>query len=242
MAVFMKNIRHTPFVRKKILLILYVFFLVYTNPIEVFAADSEHYSEETLISLDFENKSLKQVLKEISWATGYSFTINKEYSDLKISGSLNKVPLHQGLKEILGKHSHTITYEPNKTVSLSIYKSSPPAPFITDVTNLSVPSNYTTISPQDMEDQLGAEIPFIEAENSPEETELKWEDDYDEIDSQADINEDAYYGEEFKRFPPPLVSQKKGARIKLKGTDLDSFDRYNEYQDYYEKDVENEEE
>ena len=123
----------------------------------IYAADQDHYSEETVISLNFKDKSLNQVLKEISWLTGYSFAINKEYADLKVSGSLKDVPLHQGLKEILGKRSHTITYEPNKTITLAIYQSSPPIPIIQNANKLySNPLNYM-ISPHSM-GELNAEI------------------------------------------------------------------------------------
>jgi type II secretory pathway component GspD/PulD (secretin) len=121
-----------------------------------YAADQNHYSEETIISLNFKDKSLDQVLKEISWLTGYSFAINKEYADLKVSGSLKDVPLHRGLKEILGKRSHTITYEPNKTVTLAIYKSSPSSPTIQNANKLSSPFNYM-IGPENM-GELNTEI------------------------------------------------------------------------------------
>ena len=120
----------------------FLFFL----PILTHAADARHYSEETLISLYVEDKELRQVLKEISWVTGYSFVINREYAELKISTSLNNVTLHNGLKEIIGTRSHTITYEPDKTVLVAIYQSSPQAPQIQSITATSSGLDYT-ISP-----------------------------------------------------------------------------------------------
>ena len=208
----------------------------------IYAADQNHYSEETVISLNFKDKALNQVLKEISWLTGYSFAINKEYADLKVSGSLKDVPLHQGLKEILGKRSHTITYEPNKTITLAIYKSSPPTPIIQNANKLSSPFNYM-ISPKSMGElntEIGnpdlksgtfdqdAEDFVIEDYNNYEDVEgMEYEED---VESNIDLIS--------KKKSGPSKSKKINTKILFKkdnyGNDFEGYEEYNDYQDYNE--------
>ncbi len=193
----MKDIQMSHLALAKSFLVLLTIFLI--HPTLIFAADAEHYSEETLISLDFDNKSLNQVLKEISWITGYSFVINKEYAEIKVTGTLKNVPLHQGLKEIIGKRSHTITYEPNKTVSLNIYKSSPPAPHIQNLMAVSTPATFT-ITPQPY-NEVSAPSSAPSFEQNVSDLEMVQDDEIenqDELDTEYDQEyDDSEYAEEF---------------------------------------------
>lgn len=219
----MKNKRCYSVSLKKLLLVVLPWILIFcAGPIH--AADTEHYSEETLISLEFEDKTLNQILKEISWITGYSFVINKEYAELKVSGSLKDVPLHQGLKEIVGKHSHTITYEPNKKIMLNIYESAPPPPLFQNMAELN-PSLYT-ITPQNMDD--------IQT-NTSFETAMREE--YQRENLQDEFS-DATIEEEYDTEPDSdgrFISKKGNGRRNLKGsnmnTNVQNLVRYNNFQE-----------
>jgi hypothetical protein len=232
----MKNI-------KLCLLSLLMIFLTYsailTLPIHfIYAADQDHYSEETVISLNFKDKSLNQVLKEISWLTGYSFAVNKEYADLKVSGSLKDVPLHQGLKEILGKRSHTITYEPNKTITLAIYQSSPPIPIIQNANKLnSSPLNYI-ISPHSM-GELNTENsnPDLKSgilDQNEEDFIIENDDNYEEVESleyKEDIESNMNFISNKKSEPSKSNDIKSEILIEENHYD-DDFKEYEEYSDY----------
>ncbi|MGD9211929.1 MAG: hypothetical protein PVI90_14200 [Desulfobacteraceae bacterium] len=175
-----------------LLKILFTFLIILLLPPQlIHSADSDHYSEETVISFDFENTELSQVLKQISWVTGYSFVINREYADLQITASFDNVPLHQGLKEIIGKRSYTITYEPNKTVALAIYKSSPRAPYIQRIYSSPRSNLNYTISPENIDDELPER--FRRA-NFQDTTLQKPQLDQDQMDFQDE--EDMRYDEE----------------------------------------------
>jgi hypothetical protein len=77
--------------------------------------------EQAVFSLDFKDKPLSQVLNQISKLTGAKFLVNKEYAELKVSGSLRDVTVTKGLSEIMADLNHTIIYEPDHTISLVIY-------------------------------------------------------------------------------------------------------------------------
>jgi hypothetical protein len=87
---------------------------------------AEQSFDETVFSIEFQDKPLKRALTEISWITGYSFLMNREYAEYRITANLQDVTIHQGLKELIGDLNHTIIYEPDKTISLIIYAQSPP--------------------------------------------------------------------------------------------------------------------
>lgn len=117
------------------MLILWLFFL--SGP----APAAEQGTTEVLFSIDFQDKPLKRALTEISWITGYSFLINREYADHKVSGKLENVTIHRGLKELVGDLNHTIIYEPDNTISLIIYDRSPPE-IISDPLVVEAPLDY----------------------------------------------------------------------------------------------------
>lgn len=235
----MKNTRRSFFLLHQLLTVLGLIFLILANPPSLSAAEKKHYSEETIISLNFENKTLNQVLKEISWVTGYSFVINKKYADLKVSVALDKVPLHQGLKEIVGNHSHTITYEPNKTISLTLYKSSPPAPPDKESTDLYSPLNYT-IRPNKM-DESASESMLEEAETSTKNSTAtaQWKELSNDIQSVSD--EESYLKEELEGSPGFISQKEEESQIKRKEGELGISDRFNESQNYYEETAEEDE-
>lgn len=77
--------------------------------------------EEPYISLIVKNKPLGDVLKKISADTGYKFKLNNQWSGYLVSATLENMPLHQVLKRILGRLSHTIIYDSDKSIHIVIY-------------------------------------------------------------------------------------------------------------------------
>lgn len=82
---------------------------------------AEDDPEQAVFSLDFKDKPLSQVLDQITRLTGTQFLVNKEYAELKVSGSLKDVTVIQGLREIMAEMNHTIIYEADQAISLVIY-------------------------------------------------------------------------------------------------------------------------
>lgn len=231
----MKHI-HIPCIHSSLPVLFWLFQALFLVNISfTSAAGPDHYSEETLISIDYEKTELGQVLKQISWITGYSFVINKEYAKLKVSGSLRDVPLHQSLKEIIGERSHTIIYEPNKTISLILYKSSPPAPYIQGVTEIYPPDSYTIIPPG-IADELRAETRDIDFNAEEEETFQDFQlnenpEDFtgEEIDSET--HQDVETGEETVE---PLNPEETESASEYTEDTYDDSERSDEFQDHDE--------
>jgi outer membrane biosynthesis protein TonB len=116
----MKGIMFVSFALRSILLTtLCCAFLFIFIPANGRGADGDPAS--AVFSLDFKDKPLSQVLNQISRLTGAKFLINKEYAELKVTGSLKNVTVTQALREITAELNHTIIYEADDTISLVIY-------------------------------------------------------------------------------------------------------------------------
>jgi hypothetical protein len=90
-------------------------------PIPATVGGADDDPEQAVFSLDFKDKPLSQVLDQITRLTGTQLMVNKEYAELKVSGSLKDVTVIQGLREIMAEMNHTIIYEADQTISLVIY-------------------------------------------------------------------------------------------------------------------------
>ena len=83
-------------------------------------------SGDDLISLNVQDVPLSEVLDEISESTGYEFIIDEAWASLPVSASLTNVPLHNGLKRILGALNNAIIYSGDGKIRIIIYDRKPP--------------------------------------------------------------------------------------------------------------------
>lgn len=78
-------------------------------------------AESQLLSLDARGESLGEVLKKISNNTGYSITVDPEWTGLPVSGSFKNLPVNQGLRRILANLNHSIFFDDaNQRISIVI--------------------------------------------------------------------------------------------------------------------------
>ena len=79
--------------------------------------------EKALISYNFKDKPLKDVLKKISEVTGYKITLNEEWAELSVTANLKNLSIDESLKEVLRNSNNVvITNEKEKTISIIIYR------------------------------------------------------------------------------------------------------------------------
>jgi hypothetical protein len=79
-------------------------------------------SGDDLISLNVQDIPLGDVLDQISESTGYEFIIDASWTSLPVSASLTNVPLHNGLKRILGALNNAIIYSGDGKIRIIIYE------------------------------------------------------------------------------------------------------------------------
>jgi len=76
---------------------------------------------EELISLTVKNEPLGDVLYKVSMATGYDISLDNKWQNYRVTASLEKVPLHKGLKRILKNLNSAIIYVSSKKIKIIIY-------------------------------------------------------------------------------------------------------------------------
>jgi type II secretory pathway component GspD/PulD (secretin) len=81
---------------------------------------------ERLISLEMQQRPLKEVLQRIAGQTGYTFIFDSAWSNLPVSVRLEKAPLQTGLRRILSSVNHALVYLPDRTIKITITESTPP--------------------------------------------------------------------------------------------------------------------
>ena len=105
------------FAHHRIVLIIPLFFaaLFLFLPISSSTADEIDAGEE-LISLSAKNEPLGDVLYKVSMATGYDISLDNKWQNYRVTASLEKVPLHKGLKRILKNLNSAIIYVSSKKI------------------------------------------------------------------------------------------------------------------------------
>jgi hypothetical protein len=79
-----------------------------------------------LISMTIEDEPLGDVLKKISMATGYEFSLDDSWQSYRVTASLEKVSLHKGLKRILRNLDNAIIYGSDRKIKIIIYDKTAP--------------------------------------------------------------------------------------------------------------------
>jgi len=103
---------------------IYLFFIIIIlNLIFIPFGNSQGFeNEEPLISLDFEDASLKEVLKVFSLQSGLNFIASEAVEDKKITLYLDKVPLKEAMDKIF--KANNLVYELDEKAKIFIVKPS----------------------------------------------------------------------------------------------------------------------
>jgi len=106
--------------RISLIILLFLAALSLSLPISSSAANEIDAGEE-LISLTVKNEPLGDVLYKVSMATGYDISLDNKWQNYRVTASLEKVPLHKGLKRILKNLNSAIIYVSSKKIKIIIY-------------------------------------------------------------------------------------------------------------------------
>ncbi|NNG00857.1 MAG: DUF4974 domain-containing protein [Desulfobacteraceae bacterium] len=143
--------------RAMVLLCSVVFIFV----VSVAAADRNPPPEN--ISLEYQNKPLKQVLADLARVSGQEIFVNEEYANTPVTGAIYNASVHDTLKMIVNNLNHTIIYEGDNTIMVYIYeKGSPPAH--SGLSDAAMVPAHQWLGPQE---ELPA-VPEAEPETPPE--------------------------------------------------------------------------
>jgi hypothetical protein len=61
------------------------------------------------------------VLATLTRDTGYRFTLNRQWKDHPVSATITDLPLEKGLKRILRSLNHSIVWESDKIVTITVF-------------------------------------------------------------------------------------------------------------------------
>jgi hypothetical protein len=75
---------------------------------------------ERPISLEIQQRPLKEVLQRIAGQTGYTFIFDSTWSNLPVSVRLEKANLQTGLRRVLAGVNHALIYLPDRTIKIII--------------------------------------------------------------------------------------------------------------------------
>ena len=119
-------------------------------------AMAQDTTADPLISLTAQNEPLGDVLETISRDTGYRFNLNGKWKAHPVSATINDLPLEKGLKRLLRSLNHSIVWESDKLVTITVFGKADPGG--TD-SAISFPS-----SPQTDQEEIE---PAVEVELAP---------------------------------------------------------------------------
>ena len=86
----------------------------------VYAA-GETGSGDELISLNVEQKPLREVLAMLTKITGHAFIVDDQLQDMPVSISAKAIPLHRALKIIFADINNAIVYQSDGKIKIIVY-------------------------------------------------------------------------------------------------------------------------
>ena len=87
----------------------------------VYSPAADRFAGDHPISLNVKNEPLGDVLEKIAEATGYQISVSESWADMPVTATFKDVPLHKGLKRILGKTNNAIIYGASGKIKIVIY-------------------------------------------------------------------------------------------------------------------------
>ena len=105
---------------KPIFYLLFCFFCS-VGGVAIHPAMAQDATADPLISLTVQNEPLGDVLETITQDTGYRFNLNGKWKEHPVSATLNDLPLEKGLKRLLRSLNHSIVWESDKIVTITVF-------------------------------------------------------------------------------------------------------------------------
>lgn len=105
-------------------------------------AVAQDATTDPLISLTAHNKPLGDVLETIARDTGYRFNLNGKWKDHPVSTTITGLPLEKGLKRLLRSLNHSIVWESDKIVTITVFGKVDPASTDSAISFSSPPQTY----------------------------------------------------------------------------------------------------
>ena len=169
-------------------------------------AMAQDATADPLISLTAQNEPLGDVLETISRDTGYRFNLNGSWKEHPVSATIKGLPLEKGLKRLLRSLNHSIVWESDKIVTITVFGKADAGSDGGAVSFSSPPQNYqeenepaVETEPETAEDPEPAETEVAAAEEAnPEPGE-------DASTPEAIIPVDTSAGESTGAVNPPAV-------------------------------------
>jgi hypothetical protein len=90
------------------------------------AGPAQARTPEPSISLSAKDKSLSDVLAQITCATGCEFEIDPAWEKVAVTANIENEPLSVALKRIIGNRNHAIIYLANNRIKILLYEPNPP--------------------------------------------------------------------------------------------------------------------
>ncbi|MEE4111174.1 MAG: hypothetical protein V2I40_00075 [Desulfobacteraceae bacterium] len=84
-------------------------------------ATAQDTTADPLISLTAQNEPLGDVLETITRDTGYRFNLNGKWKAYPVSATISGLPLEKGLKRLLRSLNHSIVWESDRTVTITVF-------------------------------------------------------------------------------------------------------------------------
>jgi hypothetical protein len=96
-------------------------FICFAGSVVIHPAVAQDATEDPSISLTAKNQPLGDVLESITQETGYQFNLNPQWEDYPVSATITNLPLDKGLKRLLRSLNHSIVWESDKIVTITVF-------------------------------------------------------------------------------------------------------------------------
>ena len=157
---------------KPIFCLLFCFFCS-VGGIAIHPAKAQDATADPQISLTAQNEPLGNVLETITRDTGYRFNLNGKWNEHPVSATINGLPLEKGLKRLLRSLNHSIVWESDKIVTITVFGKADPGNTDSAISFPSPPQTYqeenepaaeTEPEPADEPEPVDAEVEAVETE------------------------------------------------------------------------------
>ncbi len=105
---------------------LLFFVFCFVGSAAIHPAMAQDATADPMISLTAQNEPLGDVLETISRDTGYRFNLNGKWKAHPVSATINDLPLEKGLKRLLRSLNHSIVWESDKLVTITVFGKADP--------------------------------------------------------------------------------------------------------------------
>ncbi len=101
-------------------------FFCFVGSVAIHPAMAQDATADPLISLTVQNEPLGDVLDTIARDTGYRFNLNGKWKAHPVSATINGLSLEKGLKRLLRSLNHSIVWESDKIVTITVFGKADP--------------------------------------------------------------------------------------------------------------------